>query len=345
MIRVFAMILLVLSIVCVSCVKHDVSFNANSEIGKDGSFKRSGRLEFRISGETAPDQDSTELIEFYEGNYVAPDENLFKTYRDYYDSVLTITWEGTIAPEDLPVSDYVHKTKGGPAAINMISIVQKNRWIFKDIIYNETFSDPVDTAKYIPEISSKLAGASETILGQNALKGIRDREEADTLLDLLETKAGLDLFRTLMVNPSEFDTLSAVYDDYISMVSDSLAGFAGVKQNPDSLDRLIHNAFDAAWDTLLSNYPGLFGSYLADMDYHNFRVEVVAPGCIISSNADTTVNGTMIWDFSRLDFLARDYSIEITSRNWRWINIALSFIVIAVILFVVLGPVRRRRAG
>ena len=257
---------------------------------------------------------------------------------------MTVSWAGMITPERMPVSDYIHKSKEGSTAINSVSISIKNRWIYKDIIYTETFSDPVDTVKYFPMIRSQLSRASEFVLKQDALRGVRDRDGAVGLLKGLETEAGLDLFRAILADPARLDTISVIYDDRISIISDSLAGFEGVKQNPDSLDRLLHDVYDAAWDTLFSDHPGLFGSFaLDDMDVHNFRVEVAAPGCLINSNSDTTINGISAWSFNRMDFFARDYTIEIISRQWRWFNVVITLLAIAIVLFFILRPVRRAR--
>ncbi len=341
-IRVFGLFLAVLSIGFLSCVEHEVSFQADSIINKDGNLSRRGSLEIRISGERDVTEDSLKLTQFYGDNYVVPDESLYEIFMDYTDSVLIVSWEGEITPDNMPVSDYIHKSKEGPAAINRISVTRKNRWVYRDIVYRETFSDPVDTIKYFPMIRSGLSKASETIMSHYALKGIRDSDRAAGLLYSLETEAGLDLFRKILEDPAQLDTLSGMYDEKISIVADSLAGFEGVKLNPDSLNRLIHDVYDAAWDTLLSDHPGLFGSFgIDDLDVHNFRVEVVIPGCLISSNADTTVGGVATWSFNRMDFFARDYDIEIVSRQWRWLNVIITVLVIAVILFLILKPIRK----
>jgi len=330
----------------ISCVKHEVLFTAHSDISDDGTINRKGSMEIRVSGDRDVSEDSLKAAQFYYENYVLPDENLFAISRSFKDSLLIVSWEGRINIEDVPVSDYIHKSKDGPTAINNISVTVRNRWVFKDIIYRETFSDPIDTAKYFPMIRSRLSEASEFIINHDALSGIRDYDGANKLLDRIEVKAGLDLFRGILADPAQFDTLSAIYDEHISIVADSLAGFAGVKQNPDSLGTLIHDVYDAVWDTLLSDHPGLLGSFaLDDINVHNFIVEVTAPGCLISSNSDTTVNSVSTWSFNRMDFFARNYTIEIVARQWRWLNVAGTVFVIAVILFFILRPIRRERAG
>lgn len=344
-IKAFGLILTCLAIGLSACVKNEVSFTARSDMDNKGNIGRKGSLEIRISGDRDISEDSLKLTQFYNENYIVPDESLFDYSLSYGDSTLAVSWKGDIARENMPVSDYVHKSREGSAAINSISVIERNRWIFRDISYTETFSDPVDSTRYFPLIRQQLSKASGSILDDKALKGIGNREGAEKLLGNIETVAGIDLFKKILENPAAYDTVSSIYDDQIYMVSDSLAGFAGVKQNPDSLNRLIHDVYDAAWDTLLSDYPGLFGSFaFDDINIHDFRIEVVAPGCIIKSNSDTTISGAQVWSFNRLDFFARHYTIEMVARNWQWFNIAITVIAIAIILFVILGPVRKSRA-
>jgi len=346
MINKWNIILICSGMIFTSCVKHEVNFTARSEIKTDGSLYRSGEMKIGISGDRNVEEDSLDIWNFYGDNYVLPDENRFSVSRTFGDSSMTVYWDGTIALQSESVGDYIHKSKEGPAAINNISVQVKNRWIYKDITYVETFSDPVDSATYFPLIKTRLSGASDSVLSHDALKGMRDKEEAAKLLDNLESQAGLDLFRGILKNPAGFDSLSAIYDNRIATVADSLAGFGGVKQNPDSLGNLIHNVFDAAWDTLLSDHPGLFGSFpIDDIDVHNFRIEVEMPGCLLSSNADSTFNGVYLWEFNRLDFFAREYTIEISAREWRWVNVAAAIIVLVLILFAVLVPIRGGRTA
>ena len=154
----------------------------------------------------------------------------------------------------------------------------------------------------------------------------------------------IDLFRNILADPDRFDSLSTLYDENVSIIADSLAGFDGVKQSPDSLDKLIRYFYDAAWDSLLTDYPGLFGSFwIDDSDVHNFIVEVSFPGCLISSNADTTIDKTSIWSFNQFDFFAKEFSIELTARKWAWVNVAISVVVIAIIFFGVFISFKRRR--
>jgi hypothetical protein len=335
-----------LGLIFISCVEHEVLYTAQSEIDPDGSLFRCGEMKINISGDRSIDEDSLNIGRFYNENYVLPDESIFDVSMDYGDSSLTITWEGEIAPGTDSIRDYIHKSKEGSTAVNNISIIIKNRWIYKDIIYVETFSDPVDTARYFPLIKTRLSGASDFILNHDAIKGIQDKESAEKLLDRMETEAGLDLFKGILTDPAAFDSISTIYDDRIAVFADSLAGFAGVKQNPDSLGNLIHNVFDAAWDTLLSDHPGLFGSFsIDDRDLHNFRVGVSMPGCVINTNSDTTVNEISVWEFGRMDFFAREFTIEIAARQWLWLNVAITLLLIAAVLFVVFRPIRRGGTG
>jgi hypothetical protein len=338
--------LVCLGLIFISCVEHEVIFKAQSEVDTDGTLYRQGEMKITISGDRNIDEDSLNIRQFYNENYVLPDESMYYVTRVYGDSLMTITWEGKIVPGADSIRDYIHKSKEGPTAVNNISVITNNRWIYRDIIYVETFSDPVDTARYFPLIKTRLSGASEFILSHEAIKGIRNKERAEDLLDRMETEAGLDLFRGILADPDSFDSLSAIYDDRIAFFADSLSGFAGVKQNPDSLGNLIHNVFDAAWDTLLSDHPGLFGSFsIDDSDLHNFRIEVSMPGCVINTNSDTTVNEISVWEFDRMDFFAREFTIEIAARQWRWLNIAITLLLIAAVLFVVFRPIRRGETG
>ena len=333
-----------LSLLGVSCVTHDVSFKAESNVAGDGGLQRTASMQIIISGERETADDSTSLALFYDEHYLAPDTAIFDITRQYHDSVLTFSWTGEIAPGQMPVGDYFHKPKGGSAAKNEISVDVKNRWFYKDIDYRETFSDPVDTAKYFPLIQSGLEKASNDILSRRAFKGMRDTADARVLLKSIENEGGLELFRGLIADPSGLDSLSGIYDNTIAAVSDSLAGFAGVKENPDSLGRLVHNIYDAAWDTLLSDYPGLFGSFrIDDIDIHDFVIEVTLPGCGITSNSDTTVNGTLTWNFSRVDFFARVLTLEASSRLWQWWNVGITVVAVAVILFLIFRPFRKRK--
>ena len=50
-IKVLALLSACFSIGFLSCVKHEVSFQAYSDIGDDGTFSRKGSLEIRISGD------------------------------------------------------------------------------------------------------------------------------------------------------------------------------------------------------------------------------------------------------------------------------------------------------
>ena len=63
------------------------------------------------------------------------------------------------------------------------------------------------------------------------------------------------------------------------------------------------------------------------------------------SNADSTFNGVYLWEFNRLNFFAREYTIEISAREWLWVNVSISIIVLVIILFAVLIPIRKGRTA
>ena len=243
---------------------------------------------------------------------------------------------------DLPISDYTHRAGEGSAAGNKISLVKKGRWFFDDYHYLEVFSDPVDTLEFYPLARKALSKASEDILKLESMKGLKDRQRARDLLTLIETEAGVDLFRAILADPRQTDSLSDEHDLYVHMVADSLAGFAGVKLDPDSLVSLLGSAYDAVWDSLFANHPGILGSYrIGEAEEHRFRIEVVCPGCIAGSNADSTFEKAAVWTFDHLDFFAREKSIKLTYRIWSWGNVAITVAVILILLVVILWPIRR----
>ncbi len=342
--KIFIIIITCGLLMTVSCVEHEVSFDGKSEISPDGSLLRTGKFTISISGDRDIPKDSLNLSDFLRENYVIPDDGRFGIAHKIEDSVLTLTWQGTIDPNVGPVSDYIHKSGEGQRAVNEISVSVLNRWIYKDIIYLETFSDPVDTLKYFPLIEDGMSAATETILGLNIMKGLGDREEAEEVLRGIETTAGLELFKQVLAEPDMIDSVSNVFDEYIEKAADSLAGFRGVKLAPDSLEQIIHSVFDAAWDSLFTDYPGIFGSFgIEDLDAHNFIIEVKFPGCLISSNANVTSSNASVWSFDRMDFFAREFSMELKARQWAWLNVAIAVIVLALILFGIFWPFRKKR--
>ncbi len=330
-------------LILVSCISHDVEFDGKTVISSDGSIRRSGELKITLSGERDVEKDLSNALKFYSDNFVPPDTGFFEIKHTFIDSVLTITWVGEIDVADLPISDYTHRVGDGSSAGNKISLVKKGRWFYNDYNYVEVFSDPVDTVKIFPLLQDALSKASDDVLNLEPIKGLKDRQRARDLLGTMETKAGLNLLKAFMADPHQMDSLSDEHGLYVQMVADSLAGFAGVKVNPDSLNTLLGSVYDAVWDTLFTNYPGIFGSYgIGEAEEHRFRIEVVYPGCIASSNADSTFEGACIWTFDHLDFFAGEKRIELTYRIWSWGNVAITVVVILIVLAVILWPIRRR---
>ncbi len=332
-------------LILASCISHDVEFEGKTVISSDGAIRRSGELKISLSGDRNVEKDLSEAMEFYTDNFVPPDSDLFEVQQTFNDSVLTITWVGEIDMADLPISDYTHRVGDGPSASNKISLQKKSRWFYNDYSYTEVYSDPVDTVKFFPLVQDALSKASDDIINLKPMKGLKDPQRARDLLNGIETEAGVDLLRALMANPHGIDSLSDEHDLYVHMAADSLAGFAGVKLNPDSLSALLGSVYDAAWDTLFTDYPGIFGSYgIGEPEEHGFKIEVACPGCITGGNADSTFESASIWNFDNLDFFAGEKRIELTYRIWSWVNVAVTVVVIAIILAVILWPIRRRRS-
>ncbi len=332
-------------LILVSCISHDVEFDGKTIISSDGTIRRSGELKISLSGDRDVEKDLSQAMEFYTDNFVPPDSDFFEVHHTFIDSVLTITWTGEIDIADLPISDYTHRVGDGPAASNKISLEKKNRWFYSDYSYTEVYSDPVDTVKFYPLVQDAFSKASDDIMNLKPMEGLRDRQGGRDLLGEIETVAGIDLLRAFLAYPHRLDSLSDEYELYIDMVADSLAAFAGVKLNPDSLSSLLGSLYDAVWDTLLSDYPGLFGSYgIVEPEEHRFKIEIVYPGCLSSSNADSTFGNASIWTFDILDFFAGEKRIELTCRVWSWVNVAIAVVVILIVMVLTLWPIRRRRS-
>jgi len=330
-------------LILASCISHDVEFEGKTIISSDGSIRRSGELKISLSGERDVEKDLSYALEFYTDNFMPPDTNFFDVQHTFIDSVLTVTWVAEIDVADLPVSDYIHRVDDGPSAGNKISLEKKSRWFYNDYSYTEVFSDPVDTIKFFPLLQDALSKASDDALNLEPMKGLKDSQRARDLLGTIETKAGVDLLRAFLADPRQLDSLSDEHELYIDMVADSLAGFAGVKLNADSLSTLLGSVYDAVWDTLFEDYPGIFGSYgIGEPEEHRFRIEVVCPGCVASSNADSTFESAGIWTFDNLDFFAGEKRIELAYRVWSWGNVAITVVVILIVLAGILWPIRRK---
>ncbi len=332
-------------LILASCISHDVEFDGKTVISADGKIRRSAELKIILSGDRDVEKDLSHAMEFYTDNFVPPDSDLFEIQHTFIDSVLTITWNGEIDLTDLPISDYTHRVGDGPAASNKISLQKKSRWFYNDYSYTEIYSDPVDTVKFYPLVQDAFSKASDDIMNLKPMEGLRDRQGARDLLGEIETVAGIDLLRAFMAYPHRLDSLSEEHEQYVHLVADSLAAFAGVKLDPDSLSSLLGSLYDAVWDTLLSDYPGLFGSYgIVEPKEHRFKIEIVYPGCLSSSNADSTFEKAGIWIFDYLDFFAGEKRIELTCRTWSWVNVGITVVVILIVLAVILWPIRRKRS-
>lgn len=335
---------LVGALVVSGCVSKDVEFSGKSTIDFDGTVNRSGRLKIILSGERNIENDLSAALNYYHENFVSPDENIFQVQQTFDDSVLTISWTGSLAAEDFPLSDFTHRIGDGPSTGNIIALTRKNRWFFSDWVYSEVFSDPVDTSNVLPLLERGLAGASEKFVNLGPLKGLKDRAGAMELLKIVEKDIGVNLLNTFLENPQALDSLSDLYESKIEVAADSLAGFAGVKLAPDSLTALLGSVYGAVWDTLLIDHPGLFGSYgIGESETHEFEVEVVYPGCLVASNADTTIGAACVWTFDRLDFFAREKRLEITYRIWSWGKIVVTAVAVLLLLVAILWPIRKKR--
>jgi hypothetical protein len=327
------------------CVREDVEFSGKSAIDSDGNISRSGKLTIVLSGERDVDKDLSQALRYYHENFVPPDEKMFSVKQTFSDSVLTLLWTGDVTQDDFPLSDYKHRSNTGPQAGNVMMLEMKNRWFYKIWNYSEIFYDPVDTAGVLPLLESELTKATDRILGLDSMMGLRDRQGAEALLGSIETETGVNLLRSFLENPEALDSLSDLYESTIETVADSLAGFAGVKLDPDSLTSLLSSAYDAVWDTIFSDRPGIFGSYgLEEPEKHNFRIEVDYPGCLITSNADSMVAAACIWSFDRLDFFAREKKLEIAYRIWSWGNVVITGVVVLILMVFALISLRKKRA-
>ncbi len=325
----------------VSCVKHEALFEGKTVVYDDGSFSRSASLNIVRSDGTAGVPDSTEAIKFLEEHFPPIDRSLFEVHTLFSEGVLTVTWSGMFSSDDLPLNDYNHRMGEGTAATNRIEIDVNNRWFYKDFRYLEVFSDPVDAGKYFDIIEKGLSDASDRILASTSLSGLRDREEADKILSGLREKTGVNLLKMLLENPRILDSLSERYDSYFEIAGDSLAGLAGVKLSPESASELIEEQFGAVWDTIMTDHPGIFGSYGLAEGGHKFRIEVFLPGCVRSGNADSTFESMAVWYFDNLDFFAREKSLELTARDWVWGNVVIAAVAIILVLLFALWPLRR----
>jgi len=341
----FALITFSAAILFVSCITREVSYRGKSVVHTNGSITRSGELMIAPAGEATGSQDSSEAFKFYGDNFEPLNDSQYAIHREFSDGVLKISWSATFAKDELPLSDYAHRTDGGPIARNNFAVDVKSRWFFKDYLYRETFSDPVEAAKYYPLIEEKLSQASQNILDSKPLTGLGDREGADAILSDLRSKTGVAMMEAFITDADKMDSLSELYDSQFEIAGDSLAGLAGVKLSADSAASLLKTAFDAAWDTLFTDHPEIFGSYGLAENEHLFHIEVMLPGCIKSGNADSVDHDAAVWNFKNADFFAREKTLEAISRDWLWGNVILTLAIVLLLLAFVLWPIRKRSAA
>jgi len=311
-------------------------------VDPDGSVNRSGELVIAPADTAMGTQDSTEALTYYEDNFEPLDGNRYQIRMEFTNGVLRVSWSGKFGINEMPIGDYAHRSNQGPVANNNITVEIKNRWFFRDYRYREIFADPVEASKYFPLIDEKLAEASQNVLDSEPLKGLSDPEGAAAILTDLCAKTGSNLLDAFMTDPKLLDSLADKYDSNFKIAGDRLAGLAGVKLNPDSAALLLKSAFDATWDTILTNHPGIFGSYGFGGDEHDFRIETKLPGCIKTGNADSLNGNVAVWNFKNTDFFAREKTLEAVSRDWSWGNVIITVIVVLVALTLILWPIRRK---
>lgn len=337
-----ALALSLLIIVATSCIKREVTFNGKTIVNTDGSVIRSGGLIIAPAQNEGGTQDSSEASKYYAEHYEPLDNNRYEIQKHFADGILTVSWSGLFTADEMPLTDYKHRTGEGPAATNKISVEVKNRWFFKDYSYLETFTDPVDASKFYPMIEAKLEEASINVLKSPSLKGLRDREGASAVISDLKDRTGVKLLKSFFDNPELLDSLSERYDSYFETAGDSLAGLAGVKLSPETATELLKDNIGAVWDTLLEAHPEIFGSYGLAENEHKFRIEVLLPGCVKSTNADSTIENAVAWNFDNYDFFAKEKVLEVFARDWRWGNVFVTVVAVIIILLLVLWSVRRR---
>ncbi|MEE9553030.1 MAG: hypothetical protein V3W18_01935, partial [candidate division Zixibacteria bacterium] len=341
-IKKIALLLSLSTIVIISCIRREVTYEGKSVVNIDGSVSRSASLVIAPAAEETGSQDSAKAFTFYSDHFTSIDENLYEVRKDFNNGILTVTWNGLFTSEDMPISDYGHRIEEGPVASNLISVELKNRWFYKDYNYRETFTDPVDAAKFYPMIEGKLSEASIKVLKLPVLKGLRDPAEAKAIISDLRDKTGVKLLKAFFENPKLIDSLSERYDLYFEIAGDSLAGLAGVKLSSESATELLKDNIGAVWDSILSDHPEIFGSYGLSENEHKFRIEVYLPGCVKSTNADSALENVVVWNFENSDFFAGEKILEVSARDWHWGNVIVSVVVAIIVLLLVLWPIRRK---
>lgn len=345
MIKRFTAAIILFALFATSCITRENLFDAKSDVLSDGSITRTGSLTIKPAEGESGTQDSTEAFAFYDDNYKPLDNSVFEVSRTFADGVLKVTWTSNVAPEQQPFNDYFHKKDDGPVASNSVLVTINNRWLYKDYAYSEIFKDTVDTEKYASIIDTRLEEASAEFLDSNAMRGLKERDAAKSVLDSLRISTGSSLLVALIANPGTEDSLSNYYDAQVADAGDILSGLSGVKLGSDSTTALLRSAYDTVWDSLMTEFPDIFGSYGFIGDEHKFVIEVTLPGCLSNANADSTGGSTAIWRFSNLDFFGKSKTLSAVSRDWIWTNVILTLAVVLILLALVLLPLRRRRTA
>ncbi len=130
-----ALALSLLIIVAASCIKREVTFNGKTIVNTDGSIFRSAGLVIAPAEDEGGTQDSSEAFKYYAEHYEPLDTNRYEIQKHFADGILTVSWSGLFTADEMPLTDYKHRTGEGPAATNKISVDVKNRWVFKNGLY------------------------------------------------------------------------------------------------------------------------------------------------------------------------------------------------------------------
>lgn len=112
---------------------------------------------------------------------------------------------------------------------------------------------------------------------------------------------------------------------------------AEVLQTPDILKIREQNK------NAFSQFEGKLQA-LDDLNGDEFTNEVIMPGLITDTNAETVTGRKVAWKFSMGNFLLTDYEMWVTSRrvNWWMVGIA-AFVLVLVLAALIAGTVIRRK--
>jgi hypothetical protein len=329
-----------------ACLATEADFHGKTEIKTDGSLIRSGRLEITASGESDSMSYPSALAKYFSDNFMGPNDSIYDVRRSFADSSMIIGWTGSFKPRKEPAPDYIHIGKDKTKLTNHISLEKRDRWFFSDYFYEETFSDPIDTAEYWPAIENQMMRATTAIMNAGALASIDDIVSAHRLLKKAQAYCGIEMMRLVVQHPDSIERLTSSYEKILEDIADSIAALPGNGVRSDNLSSLLISTYNAAWDTVMNDNPGIFGNYgIIDSDQHRFQIEVVSPGFITCTNADSVFLKSCIWKFDRQAFFAKVMTLEVVSRRWAWGKTFLTLAVVVTILVVSLRPKKSRGAG